>query len=345
MEKYQKIKDLILSDSHLGKEKLNNGTLLIAKAPLIAPQAWLHNLYLPLTLNEVDKIENEINAKIPNVYKDFLLNFGNGISIFVTGLKLFGLRQNKTNTLEDVWQPFSIIDANTFQRPKNANNKFFIAFYSFDGSQAYMEQDSEEVFRCGRYDATPIESWNNLSEFLEKEFIRLRENYLLKMKQIKNNKINDFLVSVKDISLRYSEINFASIDTISNFQKGYSIDFNNNSLVSEEDGFWQESWIVIGRDMTGDAIIIDLDDDDLGIYVVSLNEEKHWIPIKISNSLDNFIKIVKAISKLSIGRETPDDYDKNSITKKDKNAFIKKLDKIENKETDLWYWEKFISIE
>lgn len=156
---------------HLGEKKLEDGTLLIGKAPHIAPMAWLHSIYSPLVDSEIEGLERKIGAKIPENYRAFL-KVSNGLKVFNTTLCLDGVRRNYVRTVENVWQPFDICIPNVSERPQNAkSSSFFIGGYDWDGSLLFT--DGSKVFLCDREDAKPLYEWNSFEEMLSSEIKRL----------------------------------------------------------------------------------------------------------------------------------------------------------------------------
>jgi hypothetical protein len=167
------ILDALRKYEYLGTQKLNDGTELIGRAPHIAPMAWLHTIYMPLSNEEIMELESRVQQRIPSSYKNFLL-ISNGLNVFNTTLSLYGLRRNYKRTVDDVWQPFDIILPNTVEKPSNAdNNNFIIGSYDWDGSYIYIDKTSNKVFLCEREDATPLFEWENFELMLDSEIIRI----------------------------------------------------------------------------------------------------------------------------------------------------------------------------
>jgi hypothetical protein len=167
-------KELVFKFEKLGIRKISNGAILIGKAPHIAPEAWLNELYP--TLNEVDiaELESELNKKIPIVYKNFLIEFSNGLSILNATFSLDGLRGNYDRTTDGSRQPFSLITPNIYERPKNAkSNFFFIGGYNWDGSHLYIDTETNFVHYCKRWDATSLYQWSSFDEMLYSEIERI----------------------------------------------------------------------------------------------------------------------------------------------------------------------------
>jgi len=181
---YIKIINPLRQFDYLGESKLDNGTILIGKAPHIAPMAWLHSIHHPLTDVQIGELEEKIKIAIPSEYKDFLKTT-NGLKVFNTTFCLDGLRNNYRRTVSDVWQPFDIIIPNTLERPKNAEkNLFFIGSYDWDGSRLYMTPADNKVHFCDRDDATSLYEWDNFPNMLESEIQRLIRLFDKQGKQI-----------------------------------------------------------------------------------------------------------------------------------------------------------------
>jgi hypothetical protein len=174
MENTEKIRQLLLKFSHLGTKRMDTtGALLIGPAPHIAPRAWLNHIFDPTDEHHISKIENELKIKMPSCYVDFLTHYYNGLNIINDTLSLFGYLYYHIRSYEFIWQPYSIIDLNKFDKPINStSDMFFIGEYGYDGSYLYMTPD-EKVHFCSRNDATSLFTWNSLSEMLVSEIERL----------------------------------------------------------------------------------------------------------------------------------------------------------------------------
>src|ERR1700744_5011257 len=110
------ILEILKGYSKLGEKLLENGTLLIGRAPHIAPQAWLHRIYSPLLEDDIVTLEKSLKIDIPISYKKFL-SISNGLGVFNTTIAFYGLRNNYRRNVIDVWQPFDILTPNILERP------------------------------------------------------------------------------------------------------------------------------------------------------------------------------------------------------------------------------------
>jgi len=151
------------------------GATLIGRAPHIAPEAWLNTLYDPITISDIDKMENSMGRVIPVQYRNFLLNCSNGLNIVLTTLCLFGCRKMIGRSTTASRQPFDLVSLNKYksERPQNATPElFFFGGYDWDGSQLYLTGNGEVHF-CSPDDCTSLKQWASLDDFLSSEIPRI----------------------------------------------------------------------------------------------------------------------------------------------------------------------------
>ncbi|PGH37810.1 MAG: 1,3-beta-glucan synthase regulator [Candidatus Nephrothrix sp. EaCA] len=169
---FDTVKKQLENYNHLGEQILQDRTLLIGKAPHIAPKAWLHGIYKPLSNDEVEKLEYDMQLKIPSDYKFFLTNYSNGLNIFVDVFSLDGFRKRSSRNIEDAYQPYSIINPNTKERLEDAEaDMFFIGGYNWDGSLLYMKNG--KAYRCSSENIKPLNTWDSFEKMLLTEINRI----------------------------------------------------------------------------------------------------------------------------------------------------------------------------
>jgi len=179
--------DILMSYSNLGKQELENKTILIGRAPHIAPKAWLHSIHAPLSNQEINELEKDLGT-IPEDYKLFLKT-ANGLKVFNTTLCLDGLRKTYKRGVNDVWQPFDILTPNILERPSNSTkNMFFIGGYDWDGSLLYFDLETNKIHLCDNDDATSIYEWDNFIIMLNTEVKRLSTLFDINGKEYDENK-------------------------------------------------------------------------------------------------------------------------------------------------------------
>ena len=170
----KELENLLMRFSHLGVAHSKNGALLIGKAPHIAELAWLNVMYPCATEAEICDLEKRLGNAIPDVYRDFLMNVSNGLNIMNCTLALHGCRTSYNRADFESRYPFNIEDVQKSERPKNATPEmFFFASYNYDCSKLYLNSSDNKIYYCDRYDATPLKSWDSLSDMITSEIERI----------------------------------------------------------------------------------------------------------------------------------------------------------------------------
>jgi hypothetical protein len=173
MDALDKVIELMNSYAHLGVRVLENGTRLIGHVPHVAPEAWLHMLFAPLSVTQIAQIERDIGTALPDEFASFLKR-SNGLSLFSDALSIDGLRTSYARTGDSTRQPFSIITPNVPERPLFSRDSFvFIGGYRSDGSLLYIDKKDSRVYRCKNRSAKPLNEWSDFGVMLHKEATRL----------------------------------------------------------------------------------------------------------------------------------------------------------------------------
>lgn len=158
----------------LGERILDSGTRLIGHVPHVAPQAYLHQFFLPpLTGGEFDVVEMFIGRGLPQPLSQLYLRF-NGFGLFSDEICVYGLRKNQTRTIEDAWQPFAIQTPNTVERPaKSPDDMVFFGGYGDDLTLLGMSPTGPEVFATKPNRWKILATWPSLEVCLVDEAERL----------------------------------------------------------------------------------------------------------------------------------------------------------------------------
>ena len=153
------------------------GAHLIAKAPHRGPNAWLFALYPGLTDDNISQLESDIKIPFNEDYKIFLKQM-NGFHFFVGVFSMNGFRHNYKRTGDAIWQPYDIITPNTIERPKDTPPHYlYIGSYNWDGSSLCMDTKTNKVYRCKRWSAEILNTWENLKEMLTLEAERIVKHF------------------------------------------------------------------------------------------------------------------------------------------------------------------------
>jgi len=153
--------------SSLGEERKPNGTMFYGRAPHIAPVAFLHKRYPPLTDEQITELGNVVRNKIPDHLAD-LYRECNGLHYFSDTLSIDGLR---TDTID---QPYDIDIPNIHERPGDAGvDIIFFGGYTWDCSLFYTKTNDPKVYWCAGDSAKPLKSWNSIEDFISQEARRI----------------------------------------------------------------------------------------------------------------------------------------------------------------------------
>lgn len=177
-----------------GFKQVPNGTLLIGKLPPLpngnGAHAYLHVLYAPITLAQIDTLEKKIVRPIPEDVRN-LLRYANGLSLFFSSLSIAGLRFNYSRQMSDeARQPVSMEYGNVLNRPLEGNegNERFAdnsqeirigGFCEDPGFELMMRLDGDRrVYAVPRDRMGPVlYEWPDLPTLLMSEVDRMSELY------------------------------------------------------------------------------------------------------------------------------------------------------------------------
>lgn len=101
------VEAMLMRWSNLGVEKQRNGTCLIARVPDVAPLAWLHEMYSPLSPDEINALELRLGRRLPDEYRRFL-EFSNGLNAFSDRLKIFGMPRSRNRFSPSAREPYDL---------------------------------------------------------------------------------------------------------------------------------------------------------------------------------------------------------------------------------------------
>jgi hypothetical protein len=156
----------------LGEASAINNTKLIGKALHIGKEAWLHELYVGLTFEEISLLEKELEVSLPADFKKFL-SITNGLAFFVTTLSIYGVRRINSRNY-DIREPFSIISKNENERPVLLPKHYvLIGSYFADSSKLVLDSVSGKIFRYNKQFNIIQNEWGNFNTFLSLEIPRI----------------------------------------------------------------------------------------------------------------------------------------------------------------------------
>lgn len=145
-------------------------------------------------------------------------------------------------------------------------------------------------------------------------------------------------VPFSEVSLGYQTVILFPPDKIKEEQLGYSVGQAGEDFTGEQDGDWKKSWLVIARDdSVGDPIFIDLQLTDFPVFT-AMHGAGEWKPVKIASSFTNFVLALEEIKRISHGRTSPVELERNPISDAERKQALDRILEI-NKDIDLEFWE------
>ncbi|HEX2939356.1 MAG TPA: SMI1/KNR4 family protein [Ruminiclostridium sp.] len=158
------------------KNLLPNGTLQVCHVPHIGCNAWLHELYVGLSDEQINELQDCIPVDLPVPYKEFLSSY-NGLNIFSDSLSICGLRSLNIRTGDEAIQPYSLIDSNNGRPKKAPDTWLYFGSYSWDGSMVIIDLENgsnhNKIYRCSREDTKILNEWPDFWSWLLSETQRL----------------------------------------------------------------------------------------------------------------------------------------------------------------------------
>lgn len=176
MAMFEKVEKNLLKASNLGLVKLDTGVTLIGHVPFIAPHAYLHQIFPPLIISEIEGLQRDIGTPIPEIFVKFLL-FSNGLKTFSDSFCINGLRKINVRAGKLARQPYDITTANCEQRHSKAPKDWlFIGGYGWDGSLLAIDLNGK-AFRCDRSKLNILNTWPSFDGMLISEVMRISQLY------------------------------------------------------------------------------------------------------------------------------------------------------------------------
>lgn len=159
--------------------RLPDGTRLISPSPEIAPNAWRHILFHPISYEEIKAMESSLGHSLPEQIKRFLTHY-NGASFFNRQICVWGKRRSWERNIEQSWQPFDLVDHNrTNERPIGSPDSV-IFFGSANRGDDWVFADmsnpgTDQIGQTTRELFAPIRNWPDFNNWLKTELGRLDE--------------------------------------------------------------------------------------------------------------------------------------------------------------------------
>lgn len=157
-----------------GHRVLSNGTELVGHLPHVAPEAWLHQLFAPLTATELAVWEQALGGALPPALRTFYRHH-NGLNLFSRALALHGRRRSYERSGDAAWQPFDVDDQNRYRRGGPVRGRLYLAGNA-DTLWLSLDLHTHAVQRT-RADGAQVQQWPSFEDMLVAEAHRLAEGF------------------------------------------------------------------------------------------------------------------------------------------------------------------------
>ena len=139
----------------------------------------------------------------------------------------------------------------------------------------------------------------------------------------------------------YVNIEIFSFEQLDEFQIGYSVDSDGNSLVSADEDTWDEKWVVIAYEtLCGDPIIIELNEDGYPVSLLMHGMDSWDNGSYLADSMVSFLNILKEIGYFLAEKQVLKG--KLNIQNKELKAILINIIEISNS-TSFETWESLLN--
>ena len=161
---------LLTAWTHLGDMTNKMGTRLIGHVPHVAPKAYLHVIFAPLSEEDNNALSEALGRPLPEQLHRFL-SFANGMMIYSGSIRVMGYEKNyKFHSLAVYDFPPSILSRNVHARMKGLSDAaVIVGFYKEDGSYVSIEEDERVVRFDAQGDGGSIQEWRDFDTWLFSE--------------------------------------------------------------------------------------------------------------------------------------------------------------------------------
>jgi hypothetical protein len=153
-----------------GERILTGGSRLVCPMPQVGPEAWLHEVFAPLSAENIEVLEREVGRKIPEGLRAFYRH-ANGAILFANALAIYGLRRNYERVGDQAFQPYALeLHNRKSERPPGLPETFLIVGRWHDIERYLICMDggqSDHVFEFAASGLVSTKRWASLREYLD----------------------------------------------------------------------------------------------------------------------------------------------------------------------------------
>lgn len=171
-----RILSLLLEWGHLGEATNEMGTRLIGHTPHIAPKAYMHVVYAPLSGTDEQEFCERLGRPVPPQQMGFLRQ-ANGLVAFSNTIRVFGYVPLARRASTHIYNyPPGILVPNVSARIRGLSQlAVVVGWYQADGSYVSIEEDGTAVRFDARGTGQKIEDWPDFQTWLSSEISALHQ--------------------------------------------------------------------------------------------------------------------------------------------------------------------------
>jgi hypothetical protein len=161
--------------SNAGDATNELGTRLIGHAPHIAPKAYIHVVYAPLSEVYLHELKGRLGRPVPPEYEAFLAN-ANGMSLFVGEMRVLGYVPLERRASVSVYHyPSNLMIPNVSARLVGlSHGAVVVGWYKADGSYAVVEEGGTVTRFDPKGGGSVMRKWSGFDSWLSSEVGALR---------------------------------------------------------------------------------------------------------------------------------------------------------------------------
>jgi hypothetical protein len=142
-----------------------------------------------------------------------------------------------------------------------------------------------------------------------------------------------------EVTFGVGGICFYPLDGIPAMQVGYAFTPDGQSLVSNQPGDWQPTWLVIGHDLgLGDPIFLDAASPQLEV-LTAMHGMGRWEALPAAASLDALIQCVNEFARVAVSRRDPLERAANPLNDAQRRAYLDRIAAANGTTTAPEFWD------
>lgn len=175
----EKVLRLLETSSNAGDSTNEMGTRLIGHVPQIAPKAYMHVVYAPLTEAQLREFRGRLGRPVPAEYGEFLTH-ANGLSLFVGEMRVLGYVPTMRRASTSVHNyPSNVMIPNVSARIAGlSHGAVVVGWYRADGSYVAIEENGTVIQLDSKLRVGCMQTWPSFDSWVTSEILAMTSREL-----------------------------------------------------------------------------------------------------------------------------------------------------------------------